>query len=372
MSSATDHDESGVRARILVVDDVPENIDVVAGILRDSYKVMVATNGQRALHIVQSNRPPELVLLDIMMPGMDGLEVCRRLKADEASRDIPVIFLTALGDIEDIVAGLELGAVDYVTKPAIPAVLKARVATHLRLRQAQQALQREMQLVQENSRLRDDVERITRHDLKNPLGIVMGYAAMLAEDSGLDEEQQESARIMEEASYTMLDMINLSLDLYRIEQGVYNLDTGPVDLVKVVGKAISGVRSLAAGRQVDVVLMPPAEPAGVLGEELLCLSLMNNLIRNAVEASPASTEVTIRFDLEDTQVVVCIHNEGAIPAAVRERFFDKYATAGKKQGTGLGTYSARLLTEVQHGLIDFETSEQAGTTLFVKLPRVVL
>ncbi|MES9956068.1 MAG: two-component system response regulator [Sedimenticola sp.] len=121
---------------ILVVDDVPENIDVLDGVLHETYKVKAAVNGQRALKIAGSDNPPDLILLDIMMPEMDGYEVCRRLKEDERTRGIPVIFVTAMNEVEDERKGLELGAVDYITKPYSPAIVQARVKTHLTLKAA--------------------------------------------------------------------------------------------------------------------------------------------------------------------------------------------------------------------------------------------
>ncbi|SFU52888.1 putative two-component system response regulator [Paenacidovorax caeni] len=121
-------------ATVLVVDDTPDNLSLMGGLLRDHYHVKVANQGEKALKIAQGEQPPDLILLDIMMPGLDGYEVCRRLKANLHTRDIPVIFLTARADMEDERQGLALGAVDYITKPISPPILLARVATHLALK----------------------------------------------------------------------------------------------------------------------------------------------------------------------------------------------------------------------------------------------
>jgi putative two-component system response regulator len=126
---------------ILLIDDTPANIDIIAEILKREYQVRVVTSGELALKIANSKNPPDLVLLDIMMPGMDGYEVCRRLKAEEKTKEIPVIFLTCKGEVEDETKGLSLGAVDYITKPFEPAIVKARVKTHLALRKAEEELQ---------------------------------------------------------------------------------------------------------------------------------------------------------------------------------------------------------------------------------------
>ena len=131
MDIDTNHPEP---ATILVVDDTPANLSLMTGLLRDEYKVKAAIDGEKALRIAQASPPPDLILLDIMMPGMDGYEVCRRLKADPATRDIPVIFLTAKSGIEDEKMGLDLGAVDYITKPISPPIVMARVRNHLVLK----------------------------------------------------------------------------------------------------------------------------------------------------------------------------------------------------------------------------------------------
>ncbi len=126
--------EAMTKAMVLVVDDTPDNLTLMSGLLQDDYRVKIATNGERALRIAHTTPPPDLILLDIMMPGLDGYEVCRQLKADPATRDIPVIFLTAKAEVEDERHGLELGAVDYITKPISPPIVLARVHTQLTLK----------------------------------------------------------------------------------------------------------------------------------------------------------------------------------------------------------------------------------------------
>ena len=122
------------KATILVVDDMPDNLTLMSGLLRDNYKVKIATNGEKALKIATSDNPPDLILLDIMMPEMDGYEVCRRLQNDPKTRRIPVIFLTARADMKDEKRGLDLGAVDYISKPYSTPIVLARMRTHIRLK----------------------------------------------------------------------------------------------------------------------------------------------------------------------------------------------------------------------------------------------
>jgi putative two-component system response regulator len=145
-----------IRPTVLVVDDTPDNLKLMSGLLKDRYRVKIANSGEKALAIAGAEAPPDLILLDIMMPGMDGHEVCRRLKADKLTRDIPVIFLTAMSGAEDEESGLKLGAVDYVTKPISPAVVMARVETHLKLKYSADFLRDKAQF------LEDEVARRTR------------------------------------------------------------------------------------------------------------------------------------------------------------------------------------------------------------------
>lgn len=142
-------EDSSSRPKILIVDDTPENIDVLGGILRADYRRSVALDGEKALKIAASDDAPDMILLDVMMPGMDGYEVCRRLKTDGQTKDIPVIFVTAKGEVDDEAKGFGLGAVDYITKPVSPPIVLARVKTHLELKQARVALENQNEILEQ-------------------------------------------------------------------------------------------------------------------------------------------------------------------------------------------------------------------------------
>ncbi len=157
-------DDPTVKATILAVDDIPENLTILRGLLSAEYSLKFAVNGGLALKIAREQRP-DLILLDIMMPGMDGHEVCRRLKADERTADIPIIFVTAMGTEPDELKGFALGAVDYVSKPIVPAILKARVTTHLALRRARQTLREQNILLREERELIENIVDRMRNDI---------------------------------------------------------------------------------------------------------------------------------------------------------------------------------------------------------------
>lgn len=148
--------ENFLQATVLVVDDTPDNLSLMSALLKDTYRVKIANNGEKAIKIAQSETPPDLILLDIMMPGMDGYEVCRILKSDPSTREIPVIFLTAMTSVDDEKKGLELGAVDYITKPISPPVVMARVKAHLQIKASADFLK------DKNSYLEQEVAKRTR------------------------------------------------------------------------------------------------------------------------------------------------------------------------------------------------------------------
>jgi two-component system sensor histidine kinase/response regulator len=357
---------------VLVVDDTEANIDILVETLGDDYEVSVSMDGPGALEIAAEEHP-DLILLDVMMPDMDGYEVCRRLKANADTSDIPVIFVTAKVEVEDETKGFEMGAVDYITKPISPAVVKARVKTHLSLKMAMERLELQNKELVEAANLREDVQRITHHDLKNPLTSILSVPMLLSMADNIDPDQKEMLKRVEESGYVMLNMINFSLDLFKIEQGVYQLTPQEVDVLSIVETIFREFEGLARSCQVGFSVTLDGSPVPesarflVKGEELLCYSMLANLIKNAVEASPEGASVTVDLVRGDP-AKINVHNVGAVPADIREKFFEKYSTSGKMRGTGLGTYSARLNAEVQGGGVSFTSSETEGTVVTVSLP----
>lgn len=367
---------------LLVVDDVTDNLDILVELLSDDYQVRVANSGARALKILESGKIPDLVLLDVMMPDMDGFEVCRRIKVNPATTDLPVIFLTAMSDSIDVTRGLELGAVDFVTKPADPPILRARINTHLRLRATHAELQHaRLTLIEQNTvlqgnlRLKDEVDRMAQHDLKSPVAGIISFASSLMSDRDMSDSHKEIVQYIEQAAYSVLNMVSLSLDLYKMEQGSYVFNPSSVDLAQLLQRIVRERASELSARnltvqflsrgQVTLALLDPP----VVGDEVLCYSLFNNLVKNAMEAAGENTAIQIEIQDVKDRVQVDITNDGVVPLEVRESFFDKFSTAGKSGGTGLGTFSARLIAQTQRGDVAMSTSDVAhNTTLTVSLP----
>lgn len=358
---------------VLVVDDVPENIFILSELLKDDYQVVAATNGKKALEIATQPPHPDIILLDVMMPEMSGYEVCEALKKDEATCDIPVIFVTALSEDKDEELGFEVGAVDYITKPISPPVVKARVKTHLSLKAAREKLEEQNERLIEAAQLREDVERITRHDLKAPLSTVIGMPALLLRKENITPEQRDILSLIRESGYLMLDMINSSLNLYKMEAGTYPYHPEEVELVQLIRKVIAECDNVCSAHDVGVTLllgnMGATEEEGfeVEAEELLCHSMLLNLIKNAIEASPAGGLVKVALALQDGMAAIEIQNSGEVPEAIRDSFFDKYTTSGKHDGTGLGTYSAFMAAKTQGGDIKLDTTVPGNTKLTILL-----
>ncbi|HEX7891340.1 MAG TPA: response regulator [Ramlibacter sp.] len=233
-------------------------------------------------------------------------------------------------------------------------------------RRLAEGLQRQNEALAENARLREDVERMSRHDLKTPLNSIIGVARLLREDAAVPPEHRELLTIAERAGYRMLEMVNLSLDLSRMELGTYDFKPQAVNLVDVAQRVLLDLQGLAEAARVRIrVEQPQHGPVYARAEELLCYSILANLVKNAIEAAPPGGTVTMALEAGDP-LRVLVRNPGRVPATVASRFFDKYATAGKSGGTGLGTYSARLMARVQEGELEMDTGD-AGTVLTLTL-----
>jgi len=227
----------------------------------------------------------------------------------------------------------------------------------------------------ELARLREDVEHITRHDMKGPLAGVIGLVQALADDDSMNNKQVGQLRMVEETALQVLDMINLSSELFKIETGRFKLDAKPVMIVDILKRIVEISRATFAEKHLTIAIdsdVPVGdEVTKALGDAMFCYSLFQNLVKNACEAAPEKSRVTVTLN-DGTPLRIVIRNKGVVPAEIRERFFDKFVTYGKQGGNGLGTYSAKLLAEAQNGTILLEVSEPANqTTITVILPRYV-
>ncbi len=363
------------QATIMIVDDVPANLRLLNDILEaKGYFVRVFSHGSSALRAAAKSLP-DLILLDVNMPDMNGYEVCERLKADDKLKDIPVIFISALSETAEIVHAFQVGGVDYITKPFQFEEVQSRVATHLKLCAALRELEKQNLILQENMRLREFVEQITRHDLKAPLNVFFNIPEMVLDEGGLSTFQVECLSLLPKAAQQMLHMIQNSLDLYKMERGTYRVVPVAVNVLKTLRDVLRALAGPINAKELSCVIRLDGKTADendvfdLPGEPLLFFSLFSNLIKNAVEASPDGMEITITLTASPIPEIA-INNRGAIPPEIRDRFFERYATFGKAQGTGLGAFSARLIARTLGGELSFTTGEIEGTTLVLAMEPV--
>jgi two-component system sensor histidine kinase/response regulator len=347
---------------ILVVDDDVDNRVGYVALLRDAgYEVREAHDGLACLQAVEF-RPPSLILLDVSMPGLDGFETLRRLRAG-AQRDVPVILVTGQRvDAESVGAGLELGAEEYLQKPVRPAELRARIRALLKLAAAKRELEA----------LKRDQTAMLVHDLKQPLAII-ALRAEFIEDEESDGEMKQSARAIRGSCRQMEQLINSVLELSRVEAGQMTLTRLPAALDDVVGETVAEMRDLAVRR--GVVLEVQSEALG--GAELdrsKIVQVMQNLIGNALKFTPSGGRIDVRVCRAGAEAVVSVEDSGpGFGDADTGELFDRWhqTKLGRAQGgSGLGLAIARAIVEAHGGRIgaSARTDGQRGARFWFTLP----
>ncbi len=307
---------------LLLVDDTPENIDVLNGML-GNFKRKIAINGERALKIATSSAPPDLILLDIMMPGMDGYEVATRLRSDNSTKDIPIIFLTAKTAKEDIVKGFEAGGQDYVTKPFDPKELMERVKTQLKLRHQQKILENmnevlEQKVQERTTQLAEAFEKLKvldeaksnflkliSHEIRTPLNGIIGSTYFL-EDMIKDPDLKEFMEILKE-SVERLERFSINaLFLTQLDTKRLDIHGQPVDLAKAIEKALEENEKFRKEKNISIDYNSGIL-SSVKGDDRLIQKSLSELIHNAIKFS-TDNNISISTFEKDNKVFVKITN----------------------------------------------------------------
>ncbi|GGA65427.1 hypothetical protein GCM10011369_03630 [Neiella marina] len=360
---------------ILIVDDTPDNLRLLADLLKDDYKVRLANHGRKALDICQGDTPPDLVLLDIMMPEISGYEVLETLREDPATQHIPVIMVTAMTEQEAEIKGIQLGAIEFITKPIQPQLLQMRVRNLMRQIWRVREIQDSYDDMIEAAEAKEAAEQVVRHDIKGPLAGILAAAEQVALNAKRPNMVTELAGDIDTMARQLMNLINLTQIVYKIETNQYTLTPVPVDTIALLQDVVTSTKRVFDSKRITCNVFWPkskgAESMVCKGEELLMFSVFNNLLKNAFEAARPKSAVRIDIGQNDAQQIeISIANDGVVPEEVRDVFFDKYATEGKSGGSGLGTYSAKLLIEAQLGDIQMDTDEKANsTTITLRLPK---
>ena len=353
---------------ILIVDDVPKNIQLVAKFLtHEGYQLFFAQSGESALKQIESNKF-DLILLDVMMPGMDGFEVCRRLKEMKSVKDIPVIFLTAKTDDEAIGKGFQLGGVDYLTKPFNPTELLARVRTHLKLRK------REKQLEESNA-TKDTLLSVISHDLKTPFFNIVGIGELLLNNYEEYEEEmiRELIGNMVDASRVTYNLLDNLLNWSRIQTGKLKWEPEYFNLKDTVQETFQLVHSQANNKDVycsyDI-----KEPCRVFGDLNMVRAIFRNLLTNAIKYTPRGGSVKLEVKKKDGFLSISIADTGVgmSEEKIQNLFSTKEfkSTPGTEQepGTGFGLVLTFEFIEKNHGEIDIQSTIGKVTTFTFTLP----
>lgn len=359
---------------IMVVDDTPANLHLLAGMLNErGFRVRPVSNGKFALQSARHS-PPDLILLDIMMPEMNGYQVCEALKADEQLADIPVIFISALNETTDKVKGFQVGAVDFVTKPFQFAEVQARVATHLELHRQKRLIEdanAQLRLLEEQ---RDSLVHMVVHDMRTPLTAVYGFLMTLESLEGerLTDDGREYVHTALTATQELVEMVNSLLDVSKMEANEMKLTLSPCDLRTMAKTAIGKLDSLKGDRQLQ--LIGGNDPVTVLADADLIARVMQNLLGNALKFTANNGTISVRIEANDTVIRVLVADNGpGVPLAFQQRIFEKFGQVDHSQdsrrySTGLGLTFCKLAVEAHHGDIGVESEEGKGSTFWFTLP----
>ncbi|MEG1700322.1 MAG: hybrid sensor histidine kinase/response regulator [Alistipes sp.] len=355
---------------ILAVDDITTNIMLLKAVLsRAKYKIITATSGAEALEKV-SKESPDLILLDIMMPDMDGYEVLERLKSDPSVRHIPVIFLTALHNPEDIVKGFKLGASDYISKPFNHEELITRVAHHIFLAAAQRTITQQRDELQATVEARDKMYSVIAHDLRSPIGTLKMVFNMLLvnltpEQVGADNHEMITmGNNITESTFMLLDNL---LKWTKSQTGRMNTVFQKVDICEVVLFASKMSDLVAQVKNIAVEYEIP-DPIQVSCDVDMVKTIMRNLMSNAVKFSQEGGRIIISIKETPTHAVISIRDFGT---GIKEEDLPKllnpelaYTTYGTKneEGSGLGLQLCQNLTQRNGGQITIESKYGEGST----------
>jgi len=373
MSDDLSHPDSG--ASILVVDDTPANLQVLVGMLKEhGHRVRPVLEGRLALRAAKAE-VPDLVLLDINMPDMNGFEVCEQLKADPKLADTPVIFISGNTETVDKVRAFSVGGVDYVTKPFQMAEVEARVATHLELRRKRRELQESLEALRRLEVLRDSLVHMVVHDLRSPLAAISACLEVIKWDAE-EQHRRELAADVETALHatrTIIRMVNSVLDVSKMEGTEMHLQLAPSDMAAVARETVDELESLVGARR--LVRDWPDDPVMALVDRDVVARVMQNLLGNALKFTPAAGVITVSVEANDEMVRVAVSDTGpGIPREYRERVFEKFGqvealSRGQKFSTGLGLTFCRLAVEAHGGRIGVESEVGHGSTFWFVLPR---
>lgn len=358
--------------KILVVDDDATARNVTAALLAScSYELAFATNGIEALERLEE-AAPDLILLDVMMPEMDGFTTCERIKSDPRWAHIPIILLTALDIRENLVRGLDAGADEFLTKPMRGAELRARVRSMLRIKQQYDELEAAL-------KLRDSLAHLIVHDMRNPLTSILGFSQLL-QKGNLRPEQESYLGVILSESQRLGNMIDDLLVLTRLEHGQLRLNRRPIVWESLTEWLQRSFEPLAQINDSRLLIVAPKGPAPeVLLDEDLFRRVLDNLVSNALRSSPPGRDVVLEYEFAPPEerdgnwsVRLRVKDEGeSIPDGLEQRIFEKFGSVEMKTNginrKSLNLHFCRLVVEAHGGRIYTATNQPRGVAFTIEI-----
>ncbi len=349
-------------ATVLIVDDEITNIEVLGFMLSGMCEVIFARSGEECLAMAREEGP-DLILLDVMMPGLDGYETCLRLKGDPATAHIPVIFVTALDRQEDEARGLEVGAIDYLTKPLQPGIARARVKNHLALKRQQDSLR---SLVAATERVKARFLSLVNHEMKSPLAPILGMTELML-DQSLEPAHRRYVQAIQMSARKLLGMVEDLIDINRIEADIYPYEPAPLDLREALSALVEELRPQADLKAITLAFEARnPEPIELNLDADTLQRAMGILVGNAIRYTPAG-EVRVLLEVGTRgRVKVSVVDQGpGIPPERRERIFEDLSQGEEglsrnQGGMGLGLSLCRRLVLLMGASIRVDGEQGRG------------
>jgi two-component system, sensor histidine kinase and response regulator len=374
-----DIDLSTRKPLIFIIDDIMENVKILGSILLEQgYDISMANNGAMALKMIEKISP-DLVLLDIMMPDINGFEVCRQFKEMEKMKSVPVIFLTARSDSEDIIKGFQLGGVDYIIKPFNNEELIVRVKTHIDLKLSKDLILQQNQKLKKLNDEKNELLGIAAHDLRNPLtGIIVSNDAVIKFIEKLSKEEiSEFSHNIKASGKRMMRIINNLLDIYAIEDGKIKFEYKNFDINRIIKKVLKENELRAESKRISIIA--DYSPGSIVyADDNKVEQIIDNLLSNAIKFSPFDKKIWINKSIinddDGNRIRIEIRDEGpGLTDEDQSRLFNKFAKLSAvptdgEGSTGLGLSIVKRLVEEMNGNVHCESEKGFGASFIVELP----
>lgn len=365
--------------KLLVVDDVQTNVLLLKALLgKEGYGILVANNGQEALEVIR-NENPDLILLDVMMPGMDGFEVAERLKSEEFRCEIPIIFLTALDDTQSIVNGFKLGVGDFISKPFRKEELMVRIKHQLSLVAARRIIEEKNEELRKTIAGRDKMYSVIAHDLRSPMAsmkMLLNTIMMSVEKDKIDPDIFDMLEMSNKTSEEVFSLLDNLLKWTKSQLGKLTVIPQKLDISGLADGVVEVMNSVAEVKHIKLI-RTDHESFFVYVDIEMIKSILRNLISNAVKFSNPDSEIKVGIKAEDGKVIVSVTDSGkGIKKEDQHKLlkdsthFTTYGT-NSEEGSGLGLLLCRDFARKNGGELGFESEENLGSVFSFSLPQLI-